>query len=270
MLQYPAPDARLVISVDASQIAAGGVLQQGPPGAEQPLAFFSKTFTKAEQRYSTFGRELLAAYLIVHHFRHYAEAGPITVYTDHKPLVNAFANPTERRNERELRQLEFLSQYDLTFRHISGPANEVADALSRVAINGIVFPDTMDYAHMAAEQKKDGLAVRQSSTTLQAIPIPASPFPLVCDITMTQPRPLVPLSLRRSVFDLLHGLAHPGTRATTRLIANRLTWRGLSAPRCPPMGAFLSCLPARQSSASYQVPEFTLSRSPKSVRARSH
>ncbi len=49
----------------------------------QPLAFFSKALQPTEQRYSTFGRELLAAYLSVQHFRHYAEGGRLIIFTDH-------------------------------------------------------------------------------------------------------------------------------------------------------------------------------------------
>eukprot|EP00731_Ephydatia_muelleri_P009638 Em0005g224a len=38
------------------------------------------------------------------------------------------------------------------------------------------------------------------------------------------PRPLVPSALRRHVFDVLHSLAHPGIRATQRLIVARFIW----------------------------------------------
>nr|VZI26538.1 unnamed protein product [Spirometra erinaceieuropaei] len=49
--------------VDASNVAVGAVLQQSLPDSTVPLAFFSKKLSKAETCYSTFGRELLAAYL---------------------------------------------------------------------------------------------------------------------------------------------------------------------------------------------------------------
>jgi hypothetical protein len=34
-------------------------------------------------------------------------------------------------------------------------------------------------------------------------------------------RPLVPAAFRRPIFDAIHGLAHPGIRATRRLIASQ-------------------------------------------------
>jgi len=37
-------------------------------------------------------------------------------------------------------------------------------------------------------------------------------------------RPVVPVSLRRKVFDSIHGLAHAGVRATKRLMTSRYVW----------------------------------------------
>nr|VZI33787.1 unnamed protein product [Spirometra erinaceieuropaei] len=56
-------DAPISLMVHASNVAVGAVLQQSLPDSTVPLAFFSKKLSKAETRYSTFGRELLAAYL---------------------------------------------------------------------------------------------------------------------------------------------------------------------------------------------------------------
>jgi transposase InsO family protein len=39
---------------------------------------------------------------------------------------------------------------------------------------------------------------------------------------------VVPVSQRRAVFEALHGLAHPGTRASHRIITSRFVWRGCS------------------------------------------
>ncbi len=47
-------------------------------------------------------------------------------YTDHLALVSALGNHFNRYTEREIRQLDFLSQFDLEFRRIKGAENEVA------------------------------------------------------------------------------------------------------------------------------------------------
>jgi transposase InsO family protein len=41
-------------------------------------------------------------------------------------------------------------------------------------------------------------------------------------------RPLVPSDFRRPVFDALHGAAHPGRRATKRLVSSRFVWPKLA------------------------------------------
>jgi hypothetical protein len=42
-------------------------------------------------------------------------------------------------------------------------------------------------------------------------------------------RPLVPAAFHRPIFDVIHGLAHPGIRATRRLIASHFVWPGLAS-----------------------------------------
>ncbi|BHF60579.1 hypothetical protein SprV_0100354400 [Sparganum proliferum] len=86
LFTHPAPEAPLYLMVDASTVAVGAVLQQHINDSTRPLAFFSKKLLPAETRYSTFGRELLAIYLAVKHFRHFLEGRDFTIFTDHKPL----------------------------------------------------------------------------------------------------------------------------------------------------------------------------------------
>ncbi len=117
-LVYPNPDAQLSLMVDASKTAIGAVLNQGEGYHRQPLTFFSKALQPTEQRFRTFERELLVAYLSVQHFRHHAESGSLIIFTDHKPLISAMASYSSKYTEREIRQLDFLSQCDLEFRHV--------------------------------------------------------------------------------------------------------------------------------------------------------
>ncbi|GBM24176.1 Transposon Tf2-9 polyprotein [Araneus ventricosus] len=68
LLVYPSPDARLSLTCDASDRALGSVLSQEENGEWEPLAFFLRKLTPAEQRYSAYHRELLAVYASVRHF----------------------------------------------------------------------------------------------------------------------------------------------------------------------------------------------------------
>ena len=63
---------------------------------------------------------------------------------------------------------------------------------------------------------------------VEAIPLANSTDPLYCDTSTGHQRPLVPESWRRTVFDSLHGLSHPGIRATQKLITSRFVWPGIN------------------------------------------
>ncbi|KAF2345356.1 hypothetical protein FHG87_023888, partial [Trinorchestia longiramus] len=82
-MSYPAAGAEFSLVVDASDVAVGAVLQQTVGTVTSPLSLFSKKLAPAEQRYSTFGRELLAIYMSVRHFRYVLEARHFVIYTDH-------------------------------------------------------------------------------------------------------------------------------------------------------------------------------------------
>ncbi len=159
----------------ASTAAAGATLQQGDADDPLPLAFFSRKFTATERRYSTFGRELLAACLSVKPFRHYAEAGRIVVYIDHKPLIHALQSHSDKYSEREFRQLDLLAQFDLEFRHVRGRDNEVADALSRITINAVLLEDGIDYEQTAAEQRSEGISISSAALISKHNPFPVIP-----------------------------------------------------------------------------------------------
>ena len=58
MLAHPLADASTAITVDASGVAVGAVLEQLIHGSWQPLAFFSRQLHPAEEKYSVFYREL--------------------------------------------------------------------------------------------------------------------------------------------------------------------------------------------------------------------
>ena len=83
----PTPEAKLVLTTDASGVAIGGVLS----AAGRPLGFFSRQLRQSERNLSTFDRELLAAAAATKHFQHLVTSSPNAVLqTDHKPLASAF------------------------------------------------------------------------------------------------------------------------------------------------------------------------------------
>ena len=90
LLHHPCANAITSIAVEASDVGLGAQLEQLHKDKWVPIAFFSRKLSSAERNCDAFDRELLAAYAAIRHFRHFVEAKPFTVYTDHKPLTFAF------------------------------------------------------------------------------------------------------------------------------------------------------------------------------------
>jgi cleavage and polyadenylation specificity factor subunit 1 len=237
-LSHPDPAAVLSLAVDASNTHVGAVLQQSSPaGGWRPLSFFSRKLSSAEARYSAFDRELLAAYLSIRHFRFLLEGRPFHVLTDHKPLTFALHKMTEPWSPRQQRHLSAIAEFTADIRHVAGRDNVVADALSRpppllqtpVAAVGPSEPP-LDLLRLAEAQAADPTlmqAAKNSTLDLQAFQIQGQD--LWCDVSTNTVRPLVPAANRESVFQQIHGIAHPGARATRRLITRRFVWPRMAA-----------------------------------------
>ena len=229
LLVHPHKDAPIGLTTDASDVAAGAVLQQCVNGQWEPLGFFSRKFKPAETRYSAFGRELLAVYLAIKHFRYFLEGRNFTVYTDHRPLTHAMGTSLDRHNPRESRHLDFISAFTSDIRHVPGRNNVAADALSRTSIHAVVTPPPP--GDLAAQQRSDEelKTLMASTTSLKLQPVALlDATEIVCDTSTTRPRPYIPKPFRRSVFDAIHGISHPGIKATRRLLSERYVWPGLN------------------------------------------
>ncbi|BHF68637.1 hypothetical protein SprV_0301167400 [Sparganum proliferum] len=219
------PQTQMTLTTDASNSAVGAVLHQQVNNQLRPLAFISQKPQPAQTRYSTFSRKLLAIYLAIRHFRHLLEGRDLSVHTDHKPLNYALKAKPDRYSPREIRHLEYISQFTADIRYVRGSDNVVADALSRPDINTLTLD--FDLAKPAYLQSGDkSIDDLRSNTTLQLrdVPLPASPDTIMCDWSTGTPRPVVPVSYRKTVFDHFHSLSHPGIRASRKLIAARFIW----------------------------------------------
>ncbi len=240
-LHHPIPSATLSLATDASDSHVGAVLQQRARGSWQPLAFFSHKLSPTETRYSTFDRELLAAYLAVRHFRFFLEGRFFTLFTDHKPLVTAISKAGTPFSSRQQRHLSFLSEFTTNFSHLPGPSNVVADTLSRPSPSSLpctavstapitLFPLSLSYSEIAQEQQKcPTIPFLQALPSLKISSIPLSPsLHLLGDVSTPTFRPLIPQKFRQQVFQHVLSLGHPGVRATRRLLSSRFLWQGMA------------------------------------------
>lgn len=229
LLAHPKTDAKLAIMVDASDTAMGASLQQVNNDSWEPLAFFSKKFSPAQRKYSTFDRELTGVFEAVKYFRSHIEGRNFTIYTDHKPITFAFNKKRASSSPRQERQLDYIAQFSTDIKHISGQQNIVADALSR--IEEINSPTSIDYRQMGKAQcQDDGLTKAKDDTalTLRQMVIPDTETLIWCDVSTGHIRPFVPACMRDQVIASVHNVCHPGILGTTKTIKQRFVWPNMA------------------------------------------
>ena len=174
LLHHPNPKRPTSISVDASDTGIAGQLEQLHGHIWKPIAFFSRKLSTAEKNYSTFDRELLAAYNAIKHFKYFVEGRPFTLYTDHKPLTSAIQSKSDK-SPRQIRHLSFISEFTTDIKHVQGKFNVVSDTLSR--IHAVGFPTTetsesgIDFIQIAEDQIPEVLLYK-NNTSLKFETIP--------------------------------------------------------------------------------------------------
>lgn len=168
------------------------------------------------------------------HFSHFIEGQDVCLFTYHKPLVFAFTKKSDPVSHRQQRHLSFVSEFTTKVKHVSGKQNIVADALSRIT----AIRDSGSDSDVRESVSDQALLVAQTEdpeTPLAATSLTALKFRLVefspniylwCDVSKAKPRPWVPLTLRRMVFDSIHSTAHPGSRTGKHLVAKFFVWHG--------------------------------------------
>ncbi|UYV61625.1 K02A2.6-like [Cordylochernes scorpioides] len=135
---------------------------------------------------------------------HLLEAREFTILTDHRPLIYAFKQKNEKASPRQLRHLQYISQFSNDIKYIKGTDNIVADALSRVdAIT------TIDYEEIAKEQTGDSelqnLISKNTSLKFKQCPLQSG-----------------------NLLWNFHELSHPGIKATTKQLTSRFIWPNMN------------------------------------------
>jgi hypothetical protein len=86
ILQYPDFPKEFILT-DASNSGLGAVLSQGPIGCDLPVAYASRSLSKAESHYTNSEKELLVIVWSTKYFRPYLYGRRFKIVSDNKPLV---------------------------------------------------------------------------------------------------------------------------------------------------------------------------------------
>jgi len=118
------PRKPITIQADSSKIAIGcALLQEG-----KPVAYASRSLRQEEQAYPTIDRESLAIYFACKKFHYYIYSRPVTIISDHLPLLLIFQKPIEKLSSTRLRQIRTkLLIYDITITYLPGKYLHIAD-----------------------------------------------------------------------------------------------------------------------------------------------
>ena len=156
------------------------------------------------------------------------------VLTDHKPLANALSSDSAGYTPRQVRHLDYISQFTSDIPHVKGVHNAAADALSRIEVCSLGDkPEGIDFTEMAPAQGSDPDTLRplngtntSSSLVLQPIPLENKVLTILCNVSTGVPRPVVPVACRQQVFNALHSMSHPGIRAS---LVTHFVWPGINS-----------------------------------------
>lgn len=132
VLAHPDFNRSFVLSTDASLDGLGAVLSQVQEGegVARPVAFASKSLTRAQKKYPAHRLEFLALkWSVCDKFSHWLKGHVFTVWTDNNPLTHILTKP--RLDACEQRWVAKLASYVFDIKYIPGSKNVVADALSR-------------------------------------------------------------------------------------------------------------------------------------------
>lgn len=133
------PDFRqpFVLATDASTRGIGAVLSQlDKENNERPIAFFSRTLSCHEEKYSITDLECLAVYAAIKHFEFYVSHGHFIVETDHIALCALLRS--KNLVGRLCRWSIYLQAYDFEIQYKKGTANGNADAFSRLPTSKVL------------------------------------------------------------------------------------------------------------------------------------
>ena len=157
------PNARTIVSADASSFGIGAVLLQQSGTQLKPVAYASWSLTDTELHYAQIEKEALATTWACEKFSDYLLGKQFLIETDHKPLVPLLGKKhLDTLPPRVLRFRLRLDRFNYEIKHVPGKEMYTADTLSRAPL-----PDT-------SSNIRDNLELTELAMTAAVSHLPAS------------------------------------------------------------------------------------------------
>jgi hypothetical protein len=142
VLAHYSTELPLLLASDASEYGVGAVISHLlPNGDERPIAFASRSLSKAERGYSQLDKEGLAIVFGLKRFHQYLYGRHFTLITDNKPLTSLFhpEKPIPTLAAKRLhRWALLLASHDYEIQYKNTKAHGNADGLSRLPLKSTV------------------------------------------------------------------------------------------------------------------------------------
>ena len=86
-------------------------------------------------------------------------------------VVSALSTPSDQHTPRQIRHLDYISQFTTDIRYVCGASNSAADALSCITANGLQTdkPPVINFEEMATAQQQDAELLKLQSSPYSLI-----------------------------------------------------------------------------------------------------